>query len=82
MYINVEYYPFGLNLMWFDFTDEEGLDEIRFAAYRTAAKLLFIQNKTNCKLLKIQCVFQSLIGGGNVYFLKTSGVGGSIPPCK
>ena len=32
-----------------DFTDEEGLDEIRFAAYRTAAKLLFIQSKTNCK---------------------------------
>lgn len=50
MYINVEYYPFGVNLIWFDFTDEEGLDEIRFAAYRTAAKLLFIQNKTNCKL--------------------------------
>ena len=33
------------------FVDEESFDEIRFAAYRTAAKLLFIQNKTNCEYM-------------------------------
>lgn len=40
-----------LNEFWFAFSDEESLDEIRFAAYRTAAKLLFIQNRTNCKYI-------------------------------
>ena len=40
-----------LLLKWviFFFADEEGFDEIRFAAYRSAAKLLFVQSKTNCK---------------------------------
>lgn len=32
---------------------EEGFDEIRFAAYRTAAKLLFIQRKTNLHLVDV-----------------------------
>ncbi|XP_022783501.1 dystrobrevin beta-like isoform X1 [Stylophora pistillata] len=33
--------------------NEESFDEIRFAAYRTAAKLLFIQNKTNLHLVDV-----------------------------
>ena len=37
------------SLVCFDVSGEEGFDEIRFAAYRTAAKLLFIQNRTNCE---------------------------------
>ncbi|XP_068700001.1 dystrobrevin beta-like isoform X2 [Montipora foliosa] len=32
---------------------EEGFNEIRFAAYRTAAKLLFVQSKTNLHLVDV-----------------------------
>ncbi|XP_020608308.1 dystrobrevin beta-like [Orbicella faveolata] len=50
--------------MWFDFTDEEGLDEIRFAAYRTAAKLLFIQNKTNLHLVDVYNMIEAFRENG------------------
>ncbi|CAH3107802.1 unnamed protein product [Porites lobata] len=33
--------------------NEEGFDEIRFAAYRSAAKLLFVQSKTNLYLVDV-----------------------------
>lgn len=44
------------------FVDEESFDEIRFAAYRTAAKLLFIQNKTNCEYMVYDIIMILLPG--------------------
>lgn len=44
--------------------NEEGLDEIRFAAYRTAAKLLFIQNKTNLYLVDVYNMIEAFRENG------------------
>ena len=50
MCIYLIFVNFFIHLIFlYDVADEESFDEIRFAAYRTAAKLLFVQSKTNCK---------------------------------
>lgn len=40
---------FYMNLISLWFSQESGYDAIRFASYRTAAKLRFIQTKSQCK---------------------------------
>lgn len=44
--------------------NEESFDEIRFAAYRTAAKLLFIQNKTNLHLVDVYNMIEAFRENG------------------
>jgi len=53
-----------LSLVCFDVSGEEGFDEIRFAAYRTAAKLLFIQNRTNLHLADVFNVIEAFRENG------------------